>query len=186
MDNLVYEDNPWAWQRLQYWEGKRSPYWERKRAYWTRPLWTRITPWRLHILPVTLTIFFAGLLLAFTQFHQEAIFFSILGVTLFLTAAVGLALCPTKYQIFNEKIRIILGWVLHLDIPFSNIENFTAATWNDLWGLNLNFVNSYSGDDILQIARKRGVKIHITPWDRKLFLENLNKALADWRRGSKQ
>jgi len=133
----------------------------------------------MHILPVTFTILIAGVLLAL---YQEALFLSILGVTVFLAAAVGLALCPTKYQVFNEKIRIVLGYILHFDIPFSNIENVTAATFGDLWGLNLNFINSYSSDDILQISRKRGVKIHITPWKRKLFLENLDKALNDWRR----
>lgn len=94
------------------------------------------------------------------------------------------ALYPTKYQIFNEKIRIVLGYVLHFDIPFSNIENVTAATWQDLCGLNLNFINSYSSDDILQITRKHGAKIHITPGDRDQFLENLNKAVYDWKRNN--
>jgi hypothetical protein len=38
-------------------------------------------------------------------------------------AAIGLALCPTKYQIFNDRIRIVLGYILHFDIPFNNREN---------------------------------------------------------------
>jgi hypothetical protein len=170
----VYEDNPWAYLRL--------PYRERFTATARR---SRYMGWRMrnmHILPIMLIILFAGLELAETQFHQEAVYWSILGVTLFLMVAIGFALSPTKYQIFNEKIRIVLGYILHFDIPFSNIENVTAATFGDLWGLNLNFINSYSSDDILQIARKRGAKIHITPWNRKLFLENLDKALNDWRR----
>ena len=172
LNNLVYEDNPWAYMRL--------PYRERLPAHWRR-----YTGWRLHILPIMLIILFAGLELAFnlafTPSSQEAAFWSIMGVALFLMVAIGFALYPTKYQIFSGKIRIVLGWVLHFDIPFHNIENATAATWEGLWGLNLNFINSYSSDDILQITRKRGAKIHITPWDRKLFLENLNKALNEWR-----
>ena len=167
MGNLVYEDDPWA---------LRLPYWTNLRAYWSRGPAVGI-----HILPVTFTILIVGVLLAL---YQEAVFLGILGLTCILTAAVGLALCPTKYQIFNEKIRIVLGYILHFDIPFNNIENATAATFGNLWGLNLNFINSYSGDDILQIIRKCGAKIHITPWDRKLFLEHLNKALADWRRSN--
>ena len=138
----------------------------------------------LRMLPVNLVIFSAGLFLAFTQFQQEAVFFSIIGATLFLILVINMALLPTKYQIFNDKIRIVLGWILHFDIPFNNVENATAATWQDLWGLNLNFVNSYSSYDILQIIRKRGVKIYISPRKRKLFLEHLNKALADWRRNN--
>ncbi len=139
----------------------------------------------MHIFPVILTMI-AGFSLALTQIRQEAVFFSIIGATLFLGLAINLASWPAKYQIFNDRIRVILGYLWHFDVPFNNIENATAATWEDLWGLNLNFINSYSSDDILQITRKRGAKIHITPWDRKLFLENLNKALADWRRGNIQ
>lgn len=134
--------------------------------------------------PVWLTIFIAGLLLAFTPSFQEVVFFSVIGATLVIMLTIWYALMPTKYQIFNEKIRIVLGWVIHFDIPFSNIGDATAATFGDLWGLNLNFINSYSSDDILQITRKRGAKVHITPWDRKLFLEHLNKALADWKQSN--
>jgi len=132
--------------------------------------------------PIVLTIFFIGVLVAFTQIEQEAVFFSIIGVTILLDSAVGFALYPTKYQIFNDRIRIVLGWMFHFDIPFNNIENVTSATWMDLWGLNLNFSNSYSSNDILRIIRKRGAKIHISPWDRELFLEHLSKALNDWGR----
>jgi len=34
----------------------------------------------------------------------------------------------------------------------------------------------------VQIIRKKGWNVNITPNDPDLFLENLNKALADWRR----
>ena len=136
----------------------------------------------MHMQPVVLPILIAGFSLALTQIRQETVFFSVIGATLFITAVVVLALCPTKYQIFNDRIRIVIGWIFHFDIPFHKIENATAARFGDLWGLSLNFINSYSSDDILQITRKRGAKIHITPWDRKLFLEHLNKALNDWRR----
>src|SRR4030042_200519 len=133
----------------------------------------------MHIFPVLLTMI-AGFLLALTQIRQEAVFFIIIGATLFLGLAISLTSWPSKYQVFNDRIRIVLGYLWYFDVPFSNIENAPAATSKDLWGLNLNFINSYSSDDILQIIRKHGAKIHITPCDRKLFLKHLNKALADW------
>ena len=136
------------------------------------------------MLPVIFVILIAGFSLAFTQIAQEALFFSIIGVTLFLGAAVAFALNPTKYQIFNDRVRVVLGYVLHFDVPFINVENASPATWQDLWGINLNFINSYSSDDILRIIRKHGAKIHITPWDRDLFLEHLSKALTEWRRSN--
>jgi hypothetical protein len=132
--------------------------------------------------PVNLLIFIAGMYLAYTKFDQEAVSFSIIGVTLFLMFAIMVALLPTKYQIFNDRIRIILGWILHFDIPFHNIEYATGATWLDTWGLNLNFVFCYSSDNALKIFRKRGVKICICPINGKLFLENLKKSLTEWRK----
>lgn len=134
----------------------------------------------MHIFPVLLTMI-VGFLLALTQIRQEAVFFSIIGATLFFGLAISLTSWPSKYQVFNDRIRIVLGYLWHFDVPFSNIENAPVATSKDLWGLNLNFINSYSSDDILQIIRKHGAKIHITPRDRDLFLEHLNKALTDWR-----
>jgi hypothetical protein len=134
------------------------------------------------MLPVTLVILVAGLFLSSAQSTKEAVFFSIIGATLFLVIAIPLALFPTKYQIFDDRIRIVLGWVFHFDIHFSHIENFTAATWQDTFGLKLNFVIRYSNDNILQIIRKHGAKIYISPSNRTLFLENLNKAVYDWKR----
>jgi len=180
LDNLVYEDDPWAYLSL--------PYREMLRVYVTRTAWTRVLPWSMHLMPAILTIFIAGLLLAFilsfTQSFQIAIFWVIVGPTLFLMDIVAFTLYPTKYQVFHDKIRIVISWLFHFDIPFNNIDNFSAATWNDTWGLNFGFINSFSSDDILRITRKRGAKIYITPWDRKLFLEHLNRAMQDWRRNS--
>jgi len=158
LDNLVYEDNPF-----------RSFGFE---------VWARYIVYRMYMLPVWLVIV-AALFLAYTQIQDKAVILIIVGAATLLSAAIVLATSPTRYQIFNDRIRIILVWLFHLDIPFDNIENATAATWRDLWGLNLNFISSYSSDDILQITRKRGAKIHINPSNRKLFLEYLNKALND-------
>jgi hypothetical protein len=179
LDYLVYEDNPWPYMWVLTW----NLGWERYKKVWLRNF-----AWRWQAFFITIVIFIAGMSLAatldFTQDFSEARFFSILGVTLFLMLLISFAVMPTKYQIFNDRIRIMLGWILHFDIPFNNVENITSATFQDLWGLNLNFINSYSSDDILRITRKHGAKIHITPWDRTQFLENLNKTLADWRRSN--
>ncbi len=126
---------------------------------------------------------FTGMLVAFTL--PSTMSLGIFVATVFLVGIAVTAINPTKYQIFNDKIRIVLGFVLHFDIPFSSVENLSAATFHDLLGLNLNFINSYGSDDILRITRKRGAKIYITPNDRNLFLERLNKALTDWKGAGK-
>lgn len=171
MDNLIYEDNPWTYWRL--------PFLERQRIYKTSAAWTRGLPWSVHSTPVVFIIVFTGMLVAFTL--PSTMSLGIFVATVFLVGIAVTAINPTKYQIFNDKIRIVLGFVLHFDIPFSSVENLSAATFQDLLGLNLNFINSYGSDDILRITRKRGAKIYITPNDRNLFLEHLNKALTDWK-----
>lgn len=182
MDNLVYEDDPWVSLRLPHEERRLAdPY---KRWAWRR-FAERRSALMAKTFAVVITVVSVGTLLAGTQIKHEAVPISIFGLMIFLTAVVFVALSsPTKYQVFNERIRIVLGLGFRFDIPFSNIGHVTAATFKDLWGLNLNFINSYSSDDILQITRKRGAKIHMTPDNRTLFLEHLNKALADWRRSN--
>jgi hypothetical protein len=133
---------------------------------------------------VILIIFFSGFLLAHSQFHNEAASFNIIRATSLLILIIYCALLPTKYQIFNDRIRIVLGWIFRFEIPFSNIENIMGASWQNLLGLNLNFINSYSSDDILQITRKHKITVNITPGVRDQFLENLNKAVYDWKRNS--
>jgi hypothetical protein len=165
VDNLVYEDKaPWF--------SSTRPWYER---YWRSQLYQ----WRM--VPVSVLIFYAGLALAM-QFNQDVVIFSILGATGLLMVAAILALLPTKYQIFDDRIRIILGFILHFDIPFSNIADRGAATFGDSFGLKLNFTNVAYSDCILRITRKRGVKVYISPWNRNLFVENLNKATDEWRK----
>ena len=165
MDYLIYEDDPWVLKGSTYWERKQS---ELNRGTGRLGAMT----------PYLIVIFIVGLIVGFFLIEQ---FLIVIIVTLFFMAVIGVALMPTKYQIFNDRIRIILGYILHFDIPFRNVGNATAATSKDLGVLNLNFINSYSNDNVLQITRKHGVKINITPGNRTLFLENLNKSLADWR-----
>jgi hypothetical protein len=175
LDNLIYEDNPnpYMWSVIPIWKLGWEIYIK---------LQLRYLSWYMNIIPVWLIILFAGFLLALPHVEQEWVFLPIIWTALLIMLIISFALMPTRYQIFTDRIRIVLGWVIHFNIPFSNIENVTSATFGDLWGLNLNFINSYSSDDILQITRKRGAKVHITPWDRKVFLENLDKTIAEWRK----
>jgi len=91
---------------------------------------------------------------------------------------------PTEYELYDNKIVITIGWVFHYQIPFGNLKSARRATWKDLWGPNLNLINSYSSGDILQITRWDGPKIHITPNNRQVFLNYLNGILPGWRRGN--
>ena len=99
--------------------------------------------------------------------------------TTLLMGIIYWAIFPRKYQILDSKLRIVLGGPFSLNVPFSNLE---AARAPEGATFGINFHTCISSDRVVQIIRKKGWNVNITPNDRDLFLENLNKALNDWRR----
>ena len=99
--------------------------------------------------------------------------------TAVLMAAIYWAVRPRKYQILDSKIKIVLGGQFSFNIPFDNLETAgkpAGAT------LGINFATTLLSKHAMKIVRKKGMNINITPNDCDLFLENLDKALNDWRR----
>jgi hypothetical protein len=99
--------------------------------------------------------------------------------TTLLMAAIYWAILPRKYQILDSKMKIVLGGPFSFNIPFDNLE---AAREPEGTTFGINFHTCFSNERTVQIIRKKGWYVNITPSDRELFLENLNKALTDWRR----
>ena len=98
--------------------------------------------------------------------------------TTVLMGAIYWAVFPRKYIILDSKIKIALGGPFSFSIPFSNLE--TARKPEGI-SLGINFATTFLRQHIVEIKTKRGWNVNITPRDRELFLENLNKALNDWR-----
>ncbi|MCJ7653695.1 MAG: hypothetical protein MUO97_00060 [Dehalococcoidia bacterium] len=107
------------------------------------------------------------------------------GIGLFATAvimgAIYWAIFPRKYQVLDSKLRIVLGGPFSFNIRFDTLENACKPE-----GVNfgINFATTFISEHILEIKRKKGLTVNITPNDRDLFLENLNKAVYDWRRNN--
>jgi len=98
-----------------------------------------------------------------------------------LMGAIYWAIFPRKYQILDSKIRIVLGGPFSVNIPFDNLE--TAGKQEGI-RLGLNFATTFLSEHALEIKRKKGMIVNITPDDRDRFLESLNKAVYDWKRGA--
>jgi hypothetical protein len=96
-----------------------------------------------------------------------------------LMAATYWAIFPRKYVVLDSKVKIVLGGQFSFTIHFDNLE--TARTPEGV-SLGINFATTFLNRHAVEIVRKKGVNVNITPSDRELFLENLNKALNDWRR----
>jgi len=162
MGNLIYEDDPRV-SASEYYRGT----WLKYLAPSNTPAW-----------PLYLLILLAEPFIVFTRSFGEQYLFIIIAILLvFIT---DLITRVKKYQIFNDKIRIS-SRCIHFDIPFSIIENTREAQIRDLFGLHLNFISLRPGDDVVQITRKRGWKVNIIPSSRRIFLENLNKAMNDYK-----
>lgn len=101
--------------------------------------------------------------------------------TTLLMGAIYWAIFPRKYQILDSKIRIVLGGQFSFNIPFETLE--TAGKQEGI-SLGLNFATTFISEHIVEIKRKKGMTVNITPNDRDLFLENLNKAVYDWKRSA--
>ena len=95
-----------------------------------------------------------------------------------LMAAIYWAVFPRKYCIFDSKVRIVLGGPFSFNIPFDNIETAKAPEGATV---GINFASSFSSKNAVQIVRRKGLNVNITPSNRELFLENLDKALNNWR-----
>jgi len=124
-------------------------------------------------------------------------FFLIIGIYYLVTAQVGSAISlfatgvlmgaiywavfPRKYQILDSKIKIVLGGQFSFNVPFDNLE--TAGKPEGV-SLGINFATTFLNQHAVEIKRKKGLKVNITPNDRELFLENLSKAVYDWRRNN--
>ena len=95
-------------------------------------------------------------------------------VTLF-DALLFKAILPRRYQIFQDRVRIVLGGPFALNIPLSDISEARSAPGSRAfiyWGIRL--ATSSSG---VEIVRKKGLSLVISPANADMFLEQLNRAL---------
>ena len=95
------------------------------------------------------------------------------GVTLF-DALLFKAILPRRYQIFEDRLKILMGGPFAVNISFSNIEEAKPATGHKAFaygGLRL----ATSTRNVVEIVRKKGLNLVISP-SNEMFLEQLNQA----------
>jgi len=93
-----------------------------------------------------------------------------------LVALIFYFVFPRRYQVFNTKLRIVLGWPLGWNIPLSTVKEAHAAPGIARWvyfGVRL---ATSSGTEV-EVVRKKGMNVIISPSNRETFLEQLNHAV---------
>ena len=94
--------------------------------------------------------------------------------SLFILSVFYLVL-PKKYQIFDDKLKILLGWPLYVDISLANIVDSRITSGRKAfayWGICF----ATSNKSVVEIIRKRGLNIVISPSNGPLFVDRLNEA----------
>ena len=98
-----------------------------------------------------------------------------LGVTVF-DALLFYAILPKRYQIWRDRMRIVLGRPLAVNIPLATIQEARSASGSKAfahWGVRF----ATSSRTVVEIVRHRGWNFVISPSNRDLFLERLAEAL---------
>ena len=123
------------------------------------------------ILSLTLVL---GVYLLYVDWGGAMICF---GVTVF-DALLFYAILPQRYQIWTDRVRIVLGRPFSVNILLSTIKEARPASGVKALGYHgLRFATSTR--TVVEILRHRGWNFIITPDNRELFLERLAEALKD-------
>ncbi len=83
---------------------------------------------------------------------------------------------PREYRVYEDHLRIVLGGPFSVKVGFQNIETVRATSRSSL---TINFVTRMTSSYV-EIVKKRGMNIAITPTDGKSFVERANLALSRW------
>ena len=85
---------------------------------------------------------------------------------------------PRKFCIMSDNVKVVLGNPFSFRIPFRNIKEAREPKGHFTAGINF----APSSKTVVELIMKHGLRINISPYNRQLFLENLDKALNEWKR----
>ena len=129
--------------------------------------------WLKLVLGGVLALTFAlGILLLFDNIEAALVMF---GVTAF-DAVLFKALLPQRFQVFHNRLRIVLGGPLALNIPFSWIAEARPASGIDAfahWGLRF----ATSTRNMVEVVGRGRWNVVFCVSDRDTFLQQLNQAI---------
>ena len=107
--------------------------------------------------------------------------FTMFGVTIFYAVLFRLIM-PQKYQVYSDKVRIVLGGPFAWNIPFTTIREVRPASRASAFAYNgVRFATSSRG--VVEIRRSKGCNVVISPSNKDVFLEQVRGAMKNASRG---
>ena len=83
---------------------------------------------------------------------------------------------PREYRVYEDHLRILLGGPFSVKIGLQNISVIRVTS---RLSFGVNFVTRITRSHV-EIVKKKGWSIAITPTLDDLFVENANRALTEW------
>ena len=106
------------------------------------------------------------------------------GITLF-DALLFYVILPKHFQVFNNSLKIILGGSFALTIPLADIRDARPVTGNNAfiyWVIRF----ATSAHNVVEIERKTGLSVVISPENSDLFLTELNLTRGSYYKHTEQ
>lgn len=126
-------------------------------------------------------LMFAGIVLLFLVLGLVLLFedieaaFTMFGVAVF-DALLFKSVVPRRYEIYSDKLRVVLGGPFALNISLSTVKEVKAASGAKAFAYSgVRFATS--SKNVVEITRIRGCNYVISPLNREVFLEQANRAL---------
>jgi hypothetical protein len=132
---------------------------------------------RVILLVVPAIMFITGLYLWFSREGSESLGLLVISIPIGLVLWIIL---PQKYQVFEDRLCIVLGGPLAINVGYNQITFMEVTTRN---ALTLNLVSTITRTYVI-IGKKKGMSIAITPERNELFVENASRALSHWRKNN--
>lgn len=89
---------------------------------------------------------------------------------------------PRSYQIYTDRLRIVLGGPFGMNLPFKDIRSVQKFTGNmafNATGIRFSTSNKY----VLEIIRNGKMSVTISPSGGEMFMEQLNQAMKNYSSG---
>lgn len=129
------------------------------------------------IFGVVFAVFIYGVIQVYLNEGLEAASFMLIPL-----AVVGLALylaMPRRYQVLDDRIRVVLGTPLVLSYRFFNLKEIVQR--RGIW-FSVNFVTSLSSKQVVYVVRSKGMPVAISPSDPQAFISAAGRTMASWKR----
>ena len=133
-------------------------------SYWPRLLF---------LIPVGLII--GAIIFAYNHDYEGFLF--LIGESAFFVLLFYFIM-PRRYQIYQDKLRIVLGNPLVINIPYSTIKEVkhSSSIKAFLFG-GIRFATSTRY--IVEIVRNKGLNYIVSPQNGDIFVEHLNQAIRN-------